>query len=207
MSSGPQSDSHAKTTLTTSLSLLQRVVGGEQQAWRRFVEIYSTVIYSRCRSSGLGQDEAADVIQNVFVSVHRSLGKYQDEGKPQGFRRWLRTVTRNAITDYFRKSNRQEGAAVGGSDFGQMLQNAPDPFADEDSLSLTNGASNVAIHQVLESIRIDYEHRTWQAFWQTAVEQKRPVDVAADLGLKPGTVRQARYKILARLREELDGLL
>ncbi|MCA9047444.1 MAG: sigma-70 family RNA polymerase sigma factor [Planctomycetaceae bacterium] len=202
-----QSDPHAKTSLTTSVSLLQRVADGEPEAWRRFVDIYSAMIYSRCRRSGLQQESAADIIQNVFVSVHRSLHKYHSDGKPEGFRRWLRTVTRNAVLDHFRKENRQHGAAVGGSDVVQLLQNTPDPFSDEDSLLLTRDSSGIAVHRVLSAIRDDYEDRTWQAFWQTAVEDKRPVDVANDLGLKPGTVRQARYKILARIREELEGLI
>ena len=46
-------DPYSKTssTLATSPSLLRRVVSGEQQAWTRLVEIYSSLIYSRCRSS------------------------------------------------------------------------------------------------------------------------------------------------------------
>lgn len=202
-------DPYSKTTstLATSPSLLRRVVSGEQQAWTRLVEIYSSLIYSRCRSSGLQQDQAADVVQNVFVSVHRSLGKFEQDGQKQGFRRWLRTITRNAVVDYFRHAQKRPGVGSGGTDMVQALQNIPDPFADDDSLSLVHEGSTGSIHQALEAIRIDYEDRTWQAFWRTTVEGERPVDVAEDLGLKPGTVRQARYKILARLREELEGLL
>lgn len=194
-------------TVATSLSLLNRVISGEQQAWGRLVELYSSLIYSRCRSSGLQQQEAADVIQNVFISVHRSLGSFQRDGRSQGFRRWLRTITRNAIADHFRGVQKRPGIGGGGTDMVQVLQNVPDPFADEDSLSLINQASGATVRKALEMIRIDYEDRTWQAFWRTTVEGERPVDVAHDLGLKPGTVRQARYKILARLREELEGLL
>ena len=202
-------DPYSKTssTLATSPSLLRRVVSGEQQAWTRLVEIYSSLIYSRCRSSGLQQEEAADVVQNVFVSVHRSLGNLQLDGQNHGFRRWLRTITRNAVVDYFRHAQKRLGVGGGGTEMVQALQNVPDPFAEEDSLSLVNEGSAGSIRQVLDAIRIDYEDRTWQAFWRTTVEGERPVDVAEDLGLKPGTVRQARYKILARLREELEGLL
>lgn len=202
-------DPHSRTssTLSTSPSLLNRVVSGEQQAWSRLVEIYSSLIYSRCRSSGLHEQEAADVVQNVFVSVHRALGKFQHDGQNQGFRRWLRTITRNAVVDYFRHTQKQPAIGGGGSEMVQALQNVADPFADEDSLSLVNEGSAGSIHQILDAIRIDYENRTWQAFWRTTVEGERPVDVAEDLGLKPGTVRQARYKILARLRNELEGLL
>jgi DNA-directed RNA polymerase specialized sigma24 family protein len=33
------------------------------------------------------------------------------------------------------------------------------------------------------------------------------VEVAADLGLTDNAVRQARFRVLRRLREELDGLV
>jgi len=56
----------------------------------------------------------------------------------------------------------------------------------------------------LDVLRGEFEDRTWQAFWLTAVQGKPAQEVAAELGLAPGTVRQAKYKILKRLREELD---
>ena len=65
----------------------------------------------------------------------------------------------------------------------------------------------LVLRQALESIRVDYETNTWQAFWRTAVDGEPTADVAQDLGLTPGNVRQARYKILKRMREELEGLL
>jgi hypothetical protein len=34
-----------------------------------------------------------------------------------------------------------------------------------------------------------------------------PKDVAADLGMSPGAVRVAKYRVLHRLREELGDLM
>ena len=55
-------------------------------------------------------------------------------------------------------------------------------------------------------IREEFEPRTWQAFWQTAVEGRAASDVAADFGMSPGAVRVAKSRVLHRLRAELGEL-
>ena len=52
-------------------------------------------------------------------------------------------------------------------------------------------------------IRDEFEPRTWQAFWLTAVEGRTPTEVSAELGMSPGAVRVAKSRVLQRLREEL----
>jgi RNA polymerase sigma-70 factor (ECF subfamily) len=56
-------------------------------------------------------------------------------------------------------------------------------------------------------VRGEFEERTWQAFWHTAVEGRRPKDVAADLGMSPGAVRVAKCRVLQRLREALGDVM
>jgi RNA polymerase sigma-70 factor (ECF subfamily) len=55
----------------------------------------------------------------------------------------------------------------------------------------------------LELIRGEFEPRTWQAFWLTAVEGRSPKDVAHELGMSDGAVRVAKSRVLHRLRTEL----
>ena len=55
-------------------------------------------------------------------------------------------------------------------------------------------------------IRGEFEPRTWEAFWQTAVEGRAAADVAAELGMTPGAVRVAKSRVLHRLRTDLGDL-
>jgi RNA polymerase sigma-70 factor (ECF subfamily) len=50
---------------------------------------------------------------------------------------------------------------------------------------------------------VEFEERTWQAFWRTAVDGRSAADVGAELGMTPGAVRVAKSRVLHRLREEL----
>jgi RNA polymerase sigma-70 factor (ECF subfamily) len=56
-------------------------------------------------------------------------------------------------------------------------------------------------------VRSEFEERTWQAFWLTVIDDRTPGDVSAALDMKAGTIRQARSRVLRRLREEVGDLL
>jgi RNA polymerase sigma-70 factor (ECF subfamily) len=56
-------------------------------------------------------------------------------------------------------------------------------------------------------IRSEFEERTWQAFWRTAVDGLTAADVGAELHMKSGAVRVAKCRVLQRLREELGDIL
>jgi len=43
-------------------------------------------------------------------------------------------------------------------------------------------------------------------FWRVTTEDQTAKDVAADMGVSQGAVRLAKFRVLRRLREELEGL-
>ena len=192
-------------TPSTSTDLLKRIVNGEQEAWERFVAIYSALIYSRCRRLGVRPCDSADIVQDVLERVYKSIGTFRRDQPDQGLRRWLKTIARNVIVDYF-KDLPPERTGLSND----LLAGLLDDMTPLDGESLSGPPSEPlairAMRPLLELIKQDYEHRTWLAFWRTAVEQESTSQVAADLELSQGTVRQARYKILKRLRAEMKGL-
>ncbi len=62
------------------------------------------------------------------------------------------------------------------------------------------------VRDALDSIRCEFEARTWRAFWLTTVEGLAAKDVGAELEMSPGAVRVAKSRVLRRLREELGEL-
>ena len=57
-----------------------------------------------------------------------------------------------------------------------------------------------------EEVRGEFTPSTWQAFWQTAIEDRPPGDVAAELGLSVGAIYVARSRVLSRLRQRIKQL-
>ena len=204
MSSVPRTEE--ASSASTSTNLLKRVVEGDREAWARFVAIYGAFIYARCRHFGVLPQDSADLVQNILRRVHKSIGEHRRDVPGQGLRPWLRTIARDIINVHFRSLNRERDV-LDCTQFPEILDELA-VSAEEDSTSWAGSSSLVVlIHSAVETIRIDYDDKTWQAFWRTVVEEQPTAEVALVLELAQGTVRQARYKILKRLREDLAGLL
>jgi RNA polymerase sigma-70 factor (ECF subfamily) len=63
------------------------------------------------------------------------------------------------------------------------------------------------VRRALELMKREFQPTTWQACWEVVVSERSAADVGAELGLSVGAVRAAKFRVLARLREELAGLL
>jgi RNA polymerase sigma-70 factor (ECF subfamily) len=145
------------------------------------------------------------VSQEVFRAVAEHIGAFRRDRAGDTFRGWLRTIAHNKIRDHYRRLEGRPRAA-GGTDAQLRLLAAPDPESadpdpDEDALL------HRQIHQTLETIRGEFEERTWRAFLLVQMEGRSSVEVAGDLGMTAGAVRKAKVRVLRRLREELGDLL
>src|SRR2546423_12975097 len=80
---------------TTSVSLLERLrEPAQQDAWGRFVDLYTPLIYYWARRVGLPPEEAADLVQDVLTLLVQKLPEFQYDPQ-KSFRGWLRTLTLN----------------------------------------------------------------------------------------------------------------
>ncbi|MHC4179643.1 MAG: RNA polymerase sigma factor [Planctomycetota bacterium] len=181
------------------MGLIQRVKVNDQEAWQRLLDLYAPLIYSWCRRSGMQAEDAADVLQEVFRAVSRGISDFRHDRPGDTFRGWLRTIARNKIRDHFRR-RAVRPIAAGGSDAAERFAQIAD---DESQASTESGPLGGMFHRALELIRAEFEDRTWQAFWMATVDQRPSADVARQLDMSPGAVRQAKYKVLRRLRQEL----
>ena len=192
------------SSTSTHRSLLQRARGHDPAAWERMVALYGPLVLGWCRGWGLRDDDAADVFQEVFQSVAAHLAAFRRDRTGDTFRGWLRTITRNKVTDLYRRREK-EPAGIGGSEARDRLARVPaDPPAADPG---PDAAETEVLHRALRQIRAEFEPRTWDAFWQTAVNGRSAGDVAAELGMTPGAVRVAKSRVLHRLRTDLGDLL
>lgn len=186
---------------STSASLLDRVRTNDDAAWKRFVRLYSPLVYSWAKRCGLKNQDAADVLQDVFHAVARNLGQFRPDPAGGSFRGWLWTITRNKVRDHYRA---RDAEPVGGTDMQHRLQEVPE--VEPASWSESGECSRATlVNRATQLICDDFEPRTWQAFWRLAVENHPARDIAADLGMTVDAVYQAKARVLRRLREELDG--
>lgn len=196
--------SSSTSSSVTSPTLLQRVRGGDAQAWQRLTDLYGPLVFHWCRRQGVGEHDAADLTQDVFASVARAVAGFQERATGT-FRGWLWTITKNRLRDFYRRRAVEAGAAGGTTAWEQLaavaesLSDDPDEYTACDQLD--------ALHRRgIELVRGQFEERTWQLFWLTVVEDRPTAEVAEEFHISANAVRQARSRVLRRLRQELGDL-
>ena len=121
---------------STSESLLVRLKSPENaEAWSRFAELYSPLIFYWARKNGLGTHNAADLVQEVMTLVFQKIPEFQYDSR-RSFRGWLRKLTLNKHRERIRKKS------VSIEDVGQsQLVNVPEKInghsSDDDLASQT----------------------------------------------------------------------
>jgi RNA polymerase sigma-70 factor (ECF subfamily) len=60
--------------------------------------------------------------------------------------------------------------------------------------------------RALAQVQTEFEASTWQAFWRSVVDGIATDEVARELQTSAAAVRQARSRILRRLRQQLGDL-
>lgn len=193
------------TSSSTSASLIRRVKANDPVAWQHLCTVYGPLVYRWCRQADVRVDDTPDVVQEVFHAAAQGIRRFQHDPERGGFRAWLRTITAHRVSDYFR-AFRQNPHPVGGTAHEALLQHLPEPLPSDDVGSRQLEQVQV-LHAALRVIEHDFQETTWTAFWRTVVEQHATDEVARDLGMKPKAVRQARHRVMQRLREAFGELI
>jgi RNA polymerase sigma-70 factor (ECF subfamily) len=102
----------------------------------------------------------------------------------------------------YRRRAKQPQAA-GGTDAQQAWQALPDDF-QSDAAPPDERTEHELLRRAVELLRSEFEQQTWQAFWLATIDHRPAAEIAQQLGLTPGAVRQAKYRVLKRLREFMD---
>jgi RNA polymerase sigma-70 factor (ECF subfamily) len=185
---------------TTPVSLLQRLrQPGAADAWERFVRLYTPLLFFWARRLGCQDEDAADLVQEVFAVLVEKLPGFIYDPK-RSFRSWLRTVALNK----FRDGRRGPAARL------HLLPEtalaavpAPNPTAAFEEAEYRD----FIVGRALRLMQADFRPTTWKACWEHGVRGRPAAEVAAELGLSEGAVFVATSRILRRLRAELEGLL
>jgi RNA polymerase sigma-70 factor, ECF subfamily len=185
----------------TSPTLLNRVRRKDAAAWQALVDLYGPLVLYWIQRPGLSQHDAADVLQEVFASVARSIDRFESKNRGS-FRAWLWRITRNQLVDFFRQRARQT-QAIGGSDawlrllsVSESLADNPDDFTEQTQLTDLHRRS-------MALVRSEFEQRTWQIFLRVTVDDNSTADVAEEFSITANAVRQIKSRVLRRLRQVL----
>lgn len=181
----------------TPVSLLMRVQReGRAEDWSRLVDLCSPLLYAWAQRRGLAENDAADLVQEVFAILVRKLPAFEYDPR-KTFRGWLRTVARNKWCEMQRRRSETPADA---DELNRSLADDPDPYWEVEF-------REHLVARALEIMRSQFQPVTWQACCEHVVSGRTAAEVARELGISEGAVYVAKSRVLRRLRQELDGLL
>jgi RNA polymerase sigma-70 factor, ECF subfamily len=188
----------------TPVSLLDRLRRQPAAAdWRRLVEVYEPFIRHWLRDPALRNDRE-DLIQDVLAVLVRELPRFERR-RAGSFRAWLRTVTVNRVSQWWRQRQARP-AAAGGTDAAYGLAQLEDPHSALSRQWDVEHDRHVA-QRLLDLLEPEFSAHSWKAFRRQAVDGVPAADVAAELSTTVNAVLVAKSKVLSRLREEAQGLI
>lgn len=189
--------------LTTRKSLIFRIRdANDADAWSNFVEIYGPLVYRYGRRRGLQDADATDLSQAVLTEVAQCIGRFAYDAKLGRFRNWLMVIARYKLSRMLKRANDHIGS--GDTRILQLLDQQP----TNDDLNERWEAEyqEHLFRWAADKVRQEIEEKTWLAFWYTAVENRKPNDVAESLGLKVGSVYVAKSRVLLRIKDKIASV-
>jgi RNA polymerase sigma factor (sigma-70 family) len=169
--------------------LVARARNGDKQAWDALVERYAPLIWSICRRHGLGDADAEDVGQNVWLKLAGQLEKIR---LPAALPGWLATTTR-------RECGRIRRVPPGARDTGQApgAETIPDDDARTAEDELLAAERHAALREALTHLPPCCQQLI------TLLAQDPPASyaqISTILGIPAGSIGPTRARCLDKLR-------
>jgi RNA polymerase sigma factor (sigma-70 family) len=169
--------------------LVTRARNGDNQAWDAIVERYAPLIWSICRRHRLGDADAQDVGQRVWLQLVDQLDRLRDPAALPG---WLATTSRRECRRVLR-ALRGPGSASCGLD-AEILADDRAEMAEQELLAAERHA---ALREALGHLP-----RNCQRLVALLIEDP-PVPyavISARLGIPVGSIGPSRARCLDKLR-------
>jgi RNA polymerase sigma-70 factor (ECF subfamily) len=189
----------------TRHSLLLRAQTGETAAWKDLTDLYRPLILGWLKRQGVPPRDLEDLSQEVLLSVVKQLPGFQHSGHRGAFRSWLRTIVCRRTADYWRAID-ADTQAQGGSVATAALQEIADP-ASALNRQWDEEHDRYVLACLLDLVEEEFEPVTLRAFRRLALNGVSGAEAAQELGLSVAAVYVAKSRVLARIREEAEGLI
>ena len=183
--------------IETRASLIERVRDpSDSVAWNEFVTIYQPLLTADVRKRGVGENDAADLVQMVLTRLLTALTRFRLDHERGKFRTWLWQITHSTLTDWHRRRAVRTRAEQGWIDQqGSPVADLPD---DDWEKLYRQRILEIVLKRASESAPA----ASWECFNGRVLEDRPAAEIAAKLGISVNAVYINASRLLARIREE-----
>lgn len=167
---------------------------GDKQAWDALVERYAPLIWSICRRYRLGDADAEDVGQAIWLRLVEHLDNLRN---PNALPGWLATTTRRECCRVLH--------AKGKLAYGQVLENMPNQNATAEH-DLLVAERNAAVREAFARLPQGCQRLLAMLITDPPVSYS---EISIRLGIPVGSIGPTRHRYLDRLRRDpaIAGLI
>lgn len=171
--------------------MISRAARGDAAAWEALVREHQASVF-RLAYLRLGDaDEAEDVAQEAFIRAYRGLGGFD---RARAVRPWLLGIAAHLASNRRRSAGRYLAALR------RAFQSGPAPVEQPPDRPSAQWEAETLWRAVRRLRAIDQEVIYLRYFLELA-----EAEIAASLGVAPGTVKSRLHRALERLRGVVDG--
>lgn len=185
---------------TQSLLLSRLADGQDPTAWAEFVDRYADLIRRFCQLRGLTDADTEDTLQDVLLSLTKSMPGFRYDPSKGKFRSYLKTVVVHAISKKLAQNPRHARLASVGS------SSSPTDLTEE--ALWESEWRQYHLRRALKVIEAEFSHADRQAFERNALRGEPAQQVATALNISVDSVYQAKSRISRRLsaliREQVE---
>jgi RNA polymerase sigma factor (sigma-70 family) len=169
--------------------LVTRARNGDRQAWDALVERYAPLIWSICRRHRLGDADAGDVGQSVWLKLVDQLGTLRDPAALPG---WLATTTRRECGRIVRAARGPHNAG-----YPRDAQTIPDDQAQTAMQELLVAERHAALRETYSHLPHCCQHLIALLIEDPPLSYAQ---ISARLGIPAGSIGPNRARCLDKLR-------
>lgn len=184
-------------TRATLLLRLKADGPSREVAWQEFYGLYSPIIARFARSRGVRAGEIEELTQEVIGGFFAAQPRFVYDPAKGRFRAYLMTCVANVVRSRLRGKSSAPAPLT--------LPAAAAAAADETDWDAAWKLA--ALDSAIARLRDQYaDNPTFQAFEAVVIRGQSPDVVASSLGLSRDSVYQAKTRLLAKLRLEMDAV-
>ncbi len=171
-------------------TLIKQALKGRQGAWDKLVTRYQKPIYHYALRMVSNQDDALDLMQDIFISVYRNLASFRGESP---FKGWLFKIAHYRCIEFYRKKKPT-----------LSLDEAPNLDDRDDGHCsvqvMYDNQQAQMLYQAMQSLPVNQKLVIEMKFFQQFTFD----EIAQQLGVSTNTIKSRAYSALDKLKITLE---
>jgi RNA polymerase sigma factor (sigma-70 family) len=179
----------------TSLTLLQGLQSGSNDAWDRFVTRYRPRIMAKFMRFGLQLEDADSFTQEILIELFQKISGFKRE-RTGSLRNWMSTIIKYRLIDFFRQKKHKP-----------KFETLNDNHTSKNRCQTPESTSvSETVMKMIQLIRSEFSDRDWKIFFLYVGEDVPPEIIAKELKITPNMVYLVKSRMMHRIAKIVHEL-